>query len=390
MAELAPLKHVALIVESALAPRRLMLGGVARYQQEHRPWAVYLKPPNVEKSLSEWLKAWHGDGIIGALNDVAVDTIIERGLPVVDVAGYVRREGVPLVRANDVAIGRLGAEHLMERGFKNLAFCVYTDQFWSEKRRDGFVAAAEAQGNSVLQYELPIPAPGSGGPAVWEQQQAGLADWLRGLPKPVGVMTSNDLMGQQMLEACQRLRINVPEVVAVVGADDDDPICRIAMPPLSSVIINDHQRGYEAAAVLDRMMAGEPAPSTPVYIEPAGVHARASTDILAIEDEVVARALRLLRQRACDGLSVDDLVRNVHVSRSVLERRFRKAMGRSINEEIGRVRLNRAVELLTDTTLTLKVVADRAGFGTQIYMNAVFKAKLGRTPGSYRRAARAE
>ena len=362
-----------------------MLAGVARYMQEHRPWAIYLKPDTVEKSLTSWLQTWNGDGIIAALNELAADEILDVGVPVVDVAGHVTRPNMPLVRANDRSIGRLGAEHLMERGFKHFGFCAYPGQFWSERRRDGFVQALAEKALTCHQWDFPLPGRGSGGPVQWEQQQSSVAEWLRGLPKPVGIMTTNDLMGQQVLEACQRLRISVPEVVAVVGADNDEVICRIAMPPLSSVIINDHQRGYEAAAVLDRMMDGHPAPAAPVYVEPAGVVARASTDILAIDDSTVAQALRVLRQRACDGLSVDDLVRQVHVSRSVLERRFRKAVGRSVNEEMVRVRLNRAVELLTDTTLTLKDVAGRAGFGTQIYMNAVFKQKLGRTPGSYRK-----
>src|SRR5207248_10272556 len=129
-----------------------------------------------------------------------------------------------------------------------------------------------------------MPGPGFGGPGSYEQQQRRLAEWLSGLPKPVGIMATNDLMGQQLLEACQRLRIQVPEAVAVVGADNDEPICRIASPPLSSVIINDQQRGYEAAALLDQMMSGRPAPQEVIYVEPAGVMTRASTDIMAIED----------------------------------------------------------------------------------------------------------
>ena len=141
----------------------------------------------------------------------------------------------------------------------------------------------------------------------------------------------------------------MPEQVAVIGADNDEPICQISFPPLSSVIINDDQRGYQAAAVLDRLMRGEPPPAEPIYIEPAGVVGRASTDILAIDDDAVVRALRFVRDHACDGIGVDDVVRQVPLSRSVLERKFRKAVRRSINNEIVRVRLNRAVQLLCET-----------------------------------------
>ena len=382
------LRHVALVVESAVAPRRMMLAGVARYIQEHEPWAVYLKPYGVEKSLPSWLAHWKGDGIIAAVKDPASDIIIESGIPVVDVVGALRHEGVPLVHTNDRSVGRLGAEHLLERGFRNLGFCEYRDEFWSIDRREGFQQALREKGLNCSLYQMPMPGPGLGGPETWETQQRSLTAWLNSLPKPLGVMTTNDLMGQQVLEACQRLKIKVPEEIAVVGADNDEPICRIASPPLSSVIINDQQRGYEAAALLDQMMSGRPAPKEPIYVEPAGVMTRASTDIMAIEDAAVVAALRFLREHAFDRINVDDVVGVVPLSRSVLERRFRRIVGRSINSEIVRLRINRAIELLTETELELKVVAQRAGFGTQSYMNAVFQEKVGKTPGSFRRAAR--
>ena len=236
-------------------------------------------------------------------------------------------------------------------------------------------------------YTRPPPGLGSGGLERWEQQQRGLAEWLTTLPKPVGVMTINDLTGQQLLEACERLRIQRPEAVAVVRVDNHEPICRIASPPLSSVIVNDHRRGYEAAALLDRLMSGEPPPSGPIYIDPVGVATRASTDIMAIDDAALVKGLRFLRDHACERISVDDVAREVPLSRSVLERRFRKTLGRSINAEIVRLRINRAIELFTETELDLKVIARRAGFGTQSYMNAVFQRKVRKTPGSFRKAA---
>ena len=377
------LKHVALIIESQVVPRRNMLMGVARYIQEHEPWAIYLKPFGVEKSLDRWLNDWRGDGIIAAVNDPNTYVVTGRGIPVVDVVGALRLEDVPLVRTNDRTVGRLGAEHLLERGFRSFGFCEYEGLEWSENRRIGFLQTLAARGFPADVHTIPLPW-GDGGPREYERQQRGLAMWLRDLPKPVGVMATNDLTGQRILEACLRLAIEVPDQVAVIGADNDEPVCRIASPALSSVIINDPQRGYEAASLLDRLMRGEPAPKETVFVEPAGVASRASTDIMAIEDDVVVRAMRFLRDHACDGIGVEHIVREVPVSRSVLERRFRKVVGRSINQELVRVRINRAIELLTDTSLELKVIASRAGFGTQAYMNAVFQSKVGRTPGSFR------
>src|SRR5215213_9051884 len=171
-------KHVALIVESAIAPRRMMLSGVARYVQEHEPWAIYLKPYGVEKSLPKWLENWHGDGIIAAVWDRAAEIAVGHHVPIVDVVGAFRHEKVPLVHTNDRSVGRLGAEHLMERGLRNFGFCEYTGQFWSADRREGFRAAVDANGFDCQIYLLPPPGPGTGGPESFEQQQRGLAAWL--------------------------------------------------------------------------------------------------------------------------------------------------------------------------------------------------------------------
>ena len=146
-------RHVALIVDTAVAPRRGMLRGVAQYIQEHEPWAVYLKPVGVEKALREWLLHWQGDGIIAAVHEPEEALLKERGLPVVDVAGAIEMPGVPLVHANDTSIGRVGAEHLLERGFRHFGFLEQPDKYWSVKRRDGFCAMIKSKGYTVVLVE---------------------------------------------------------------------------------------------------------------------------------------------------------------------------------------------------------------------------------------------
>jgi LacI family transcriptional regulator len=378
-------KHVALIVEAAIAPRRLLLTGIARYIQEHEPWCIYLKPAGVEQDLDHWLQIWDGDGIIVSASDPDNSIVPRPGIAVVDLFGSMRERNYPMVHADDYAAGRMGAEHLISRGFRNFGFWRYVDKdaTWSARRYEGFRATLPPDATCDV-FGTHFPKAGSGGPLTWEHQQRELVSWLAKLPKPAGIMTSTDLMGQQLLEACQRARINVPEQLAVIGVDNDEPICRIATPPLSSVTLNDHQRGYEAAALLDRLMAGERVPKEPIWIQPSGVVARASTDFMAIEDAAVVKALRFLRENACFNISVDDLVREVLLSRSVLERRFRKIVGRTIGDEIVRLRVDHAIELLCNTSMELKAIAYHSGFGSQAYMNAVFKKKVGKTPGSYR------
>lgn len=383
MAASQKLKRVAVVTETAVAPRRRLLAGIARYLREHEPWAIYLKPHSVQKSLGRWLKNWNGDGIIAAAWGDEVAEVTKTGIPIVDVTGNLTHLGIPVVHTDDRAVGRLGAEHLLERNFQHYGFVEY-DARWSAARREGFEAAVRARGFSCDVYRLKYPYQTEGGPEEWEEQQRGIESWIRALPKPVGVMTSTDTLGQQFLESCQRAEVVVPEEVAVVGADNDELICNICYPPLSSVNIDDEKRGYQTAAMLGRLMAGEKLKGKAIYIEPAGVTCRASTDILAIDDTDLARAVRFIRERGCESIGVDDLLKLVPVSRRALERRFKSVLGRTINDEIVRVRLNRAVELLTATDLGLKEIAIKAGFRSRSYMGAVFRERLARTPGSYR------
>lgn len=376
-------KRVALIVEAAVAPRRLLLNGVASYLQEHEPWLVYLKPAGVEQNLSSWLQNWNGDGIIVSTDDPDNSVVPRPGLSIVDLFGSMRERNVPMVHVDDLAVGRIGAEHLLAHGFRQFGFWRYKDWPWSLRRCEGFRQALPSSVTCEI-YETCFPTPGSGGPRTWERQQDDLVAWFTGLPKPIGIMTSTDLMGQQLLEACTRARITVPEEIAVIGADNDEPICRISSPPLTSVILNDHQRGYEAAALLDRLMAGASVPAEPVWIQPAGVVARASTDFMAIEDPSIVKALRFLRDNACFNINIDDVAKEAAMSRSVLERRFRKFVRRTVGDEIVRLRVNHAIELLSTTPMELKAIAHHSGFGSQAYMNSVFKKKLGTTPGLYR------
>lgn len=381
------LKRVAILCEAAVHPRRQVLGGVARYMREHGPWQIFLRPSGVERSLESWVRDWEGDGAIVAIWSEEVHALREMGLPIVDVVGVVQDRRVPLVHADDRAIGRMGADHLLTRGFQTFGFVEFEepDAVWATNRRLAFIEAVQAAGFDAEVCSIPRPR-GKLGPEVWEQQQAGLARWISKLRKPVGVMASHDLIAQQFLEACQRARVVVPEEVAVIGVDNDELICEIASPPLTSIVLNDHQRGYEAAAVLDRLMRGEPPPQEVVWIPPTGVVSRASTDIMAIDDAVVVQALQIIRDQASEGIDVGDVVTRVPCSRSVLERRFRNLMGRSINEELTRVRVNKAVELLSLSQLELKQIAAKAGFGSVSYMCTVFQRTLGRTPRSFRKA----
>jgi len=377
-------RRVALILESAVAPRRRMLEGVARYIKEHEDWGLYLKPLLADHNLQDWLDGWDGDGVItNAKGSAAGPVTVPQGISLVYCGGQAQSGHMPLVVADSHSIGSTGAQHLLERGFRQYGFVRYADTEWGRDRCAAFDGHVREAGYTCSVYDLHEPGGGPSGPGAWEQQQLGLVHWIASLPKPVGIMTSTDLLGQQLLEACQRAAVPVPEQVAVIGADNDELICRLASPPLSSVIIDDEQRGYQSAALLDRMMNGEDPPTEPILIPAKGIATRASTELLAIDDPVVVKAVRFIREHAFEGITVEDVAEQVPQSRRVLERHFRKMMGRTINDHILASRLDRAVMLLTETDLSLKQISLKAGFGSTSYMGAVFKRVLGRTPGSY-------
>jgi LacI family transcriptional regulator len=378
--------HVALIVETSIVYGRQILRGITRYLRAHQPWSVFLEQRELFASPPKWLKDWRGDGIIcRPTNHLIAERLGKARVPVVDLGDVREGVGLPRIASDDGAIGRLAADHLLERGFRQFAFCGFTSQRWSEDRREGFTAAVKAAGFACAVYESSW-----GGPRAhpWEQEQEAIGRWLRAVPRPVGVMACNDMRGQHVLDACQRIQQSVPEEVAVIGVDDDALLCELCDPPLSSVVPNPERIGYEAAALLDRLMAGGKPPPHNCLIEPLGVTTRHSTDVLAIDDAHVAAAVRFIREQACQGATVRDVLAHVPLSRTILERRFRQHLGRSPQAEINAVQLKRVKQLLAETDLTLERIAELAGYRHPEYMSVVFKRATGQTPGRYRRSTK--
>ena len=377
--------HVALLVETSLISGREILRGISQYVQEYGLWTIYHEPRSLEAAAPAWLKKWRGDGLIVRLNNQHIAEAVRRtGLPAVDVLGVAADAHIPLVHVNNKLIGRTAAEHLLERGLRQFGYCGFAKLNWVQQRRQAFEETLAAAGCECKVYRLPF---GTRSDSSWETQQERLAAWISRLPKPVGIMACYDPVGQRVLDACQRVGANVPEPVAVVGVDNDETVCEVCNPPLSSVIANHARVGYEAAALLDRLMHGKRAPARPVYIEPLGVATRLSTDVLAVGDRDVAAALAIIHQRATDGLTVRDVVDHVSISYSALKDRFSRVMGRAIHDEIVLTQLKRAQELLAESDLPLRKIAQMVGFRHQEYMGVVFRKRLGKTPGQHRREA---
>ncbi len=376
--------HVALIIETTLASGRDILGGIARYVREHGPWSLFHSPRSLDEPVPSWLKHWRGHGIIARVQNRAVaEAVGATGLPVVDVLGNFPQAGFPLVHIDHAKVAQMAAEHLLELGFVHFGYVNIPDERWSQARCDAFLGTVRHVDPSPSVYTVAPRSRGRMKP--WEVEIDEMAAWIRNLPKPLGVMVCSDQRGSDVMEACRRAGARVPDDVAVVGVDNDIPLCEVSNPPLSSVWPGHVRVGYEAAALLDRLMAGERPPKTPQLIPPIELVTRRSTEILSVGDPLVAAALRCMREKACEGIGVDEIARRVGASRSVLQRRFKAALDRTLHDELVAIRIRRATDLVLHTNLSMVEVAERSGFRHAEYMGVVFKSRVGKTPAQIRR-----
>lgn len=397
---------------------RCVLQGIARYARIHGPWVFYLAGeeaglpmPGMEAigglptrtiPLGEGrrparlpdLRRWNVTGFIGRLQTPEIAKMaLEAGVPVIaldlseeQLAGDLSPTRVSEIRPDSHKAGRMAAEHLLDGGFRSFGYCGFAGRAWSERREQGFRERLEEAGFTCHAYR---PAKRkSKSPIPWRQECGEVVAWLRGLPKPVGIMTCNDIRGRQVLEASTLGDMHVPHQVAVVGADDDQLLCDLSNPSLSSVAFNARQGGYQAAELLDGLMFGRLKRPQRIDVEPMWVAARQSTDVVAVEDPDVAMALRFIRENARRPIGVNEVVAQVSLSRRALEIRFQRAVGRPIRVEIERVRLAWARQLLVETDLPTAKIAELAGFSSYGYANKVFRREMGEPPARYRRRHR--
>jgi LacI family transcriptional regulator len=294
------------------------------------------------------------------------------------------------VSVDNAEVARLAAAHFLGKGFRHFAYCGDTRFLWARQRGEEFRRVLQAAG-------LPCATkPGRRRREVRPGSDAEIreiAEWLRDLPRPLAVFACYDGRAQQVLEACQVRGWSVPDEVAVLGVDNDEVLCELVAPPLSSVQPNARRTGFEAAAMLSRMMRGERLATQTRYVEPVRVVERQSTDAVSVADARVAAALRFIREHVGDGIDVSDVLRAVPMSRTLLERKFQAALGHSPHRQIVRQRIARAKHLLAESEVSIGVVAELAGFNDASYLSVAFRRETGESPHTYRarhRTSRAE
>lgn len=360
-----------------------MLKGVAHYERTHELWTGFHDDEARAETDPTWLRSKKWKGVISRHTTPGLaQSCAELKIPLVDLNDMPGFAGVPKIRPDNVAIGHFGAEHFMERGHRHFGFCGFNNQGWACERREGFVEALQLAGHKCDLLEVVYPGDLT---PYWDEEQISIiSHWLKRLPKPVGVMACCDMQALQVMSAAHAAGLMVPEEVALLGANNDTIRCELCYPALSSVAVNAFQSGYQAADTLARLMAGKKPECMDLRIDPVEVVTRPSTDVLAIDDRSVATALAHIRASACQGVTVEEVSQRAFASRSQLEKKFRRYLGRSPQAEIRRVQVAKIRQLLADTDFPLKRIAELAGFEHVEYMCVVFKRLMGVAPGSYR------
>lgn len=380
-----PLK-ILLIIETSRAYGRKLLRGIAQYALLNGPWQIERQAPfylHGSQAVGDFsLKHLTGvDGII-IREQKNIEPLLESGIPII-FASYLRKDfDVPMIQTDDEGIAATAVKYFFERGFEFFAFVGFDGMFWSDNRKAAFASSVQEAGYSCQTYSQPK----SRKQQKWEQEKDLLSEWLRELPKPVALLACNDDRAQQVLSACRQAELSVPEEVAIVGVDNDEFICTLTHPPLSSVNLSTEIAGYEAASVLDRMVHGEKVGNPVIPVHASNIVTRQSSDILAITDPIVVQAVRFIREHVWEPIQIDDVLDHVAISRRSLYDKFKQAMNCSIHQHIKKARVEHIEHLLLETEMTISQIAYRMGFKGDEHIASYFRSIKGVNPHAFRKS----
>ncbi|MEM7682340.1 MAG: substrate-binding domain-containing protein [Planctomycetota bacterium] len=384
-----PTLRIAALVRRDTPVAEALLRGVYDYASKLRPWTVRLEAP--DPARADLVAGWSPDGVLAQIDSPALDQAYRKlPCPVVNVGNRFAAPRWHEARFDDRAVGRLAAEHFLERGYKHFGFVGVTRRERGRLRLEGFERELARHGHACRALRIDRHPHLDNRDNLWRLPDPARVAFLTELPRPCAVLHDNDRQARIHAEVCRMHGIAVPEEMALLGVSDDELECELADPPISSIRLPAQAVGRQAAELLDHLMTHPGGRPVKLRLPPRGVTLRASTDIVAIDDALVAGSLRFIRGSVGKPIGVDDVLAEAGVSRRLLEQRFRKALGRTPLQEIHRTRIDRACRLLRTTSLSMGQIAQACGFRGPERLAVRFRAIKGSTPRDYRRQARVE
>lgn len=369
---MARIPRVAVFVETSRAFGRNFIRGITKYSRIHGPWIFYTEPRDLNISGTA-IKNIEVDGII-MRNTPLTYTLIKKRIPVISVLHYpLKKKIMPVVKTDCKKISEAAFEHFVGLGYLHFGFCGFSDYEWSNERLLHFTEIAERNKYKVNTYSSYY----SNEYSNWKKDQKKIAAWLKSLPKPIGIMACNDDRGHHVLEACKLANLRVPEDVAVIGVDNDELVCEMSDPPLSSIALNTESAGYETAEILDKLMQNKKNITGEILVNPTHIVARKSTDIFAVNDHEVIKALKFIYANISSKLNVNNIVQVTNLSRRSLECRFKKYLGRSIMEEVRRRRTELLTKYLVETELSISEICRSINYTDISHISRYFKKEKG-------------
>lgn len=381
-------KKIILLTEGTSTYARDLLQGIAEYSRLNGPWAFYretlvpfYRSRNQPKTFNH-LKAWKADGVIlRSMGPEMTQEALSLGLPTIACDDNNQAPDVPNVISNYQMAGTMAAEHLLSKGFKYFAYCGFDNMLWSRERGRYFAEALDCKGYEVFTYVQPKGRIDR----LWEKELSILGEWIRSLPKPVAVMACNDDRANQIVICCNLFGFCIPEHVAILGVDNDQLLCDMTNPRLSSIALNTRKAGYKAAGLLHQMILGETPKEQVIQVHPTHIVKRRSTDTLAIADKDVVEAVQFIYKHARNPIQVSDVADAVALSSRSLFDKFNKHLGRSVSDEIKRARIEEISQLLLQTDLPIYKIAQCFHFSSIEHISRYFKQATRLTPLAYRK-----
>jgi LacI family transcriptional regulator len=379
-------KKVAVVVPWHGYGQNILLG-LSKFVHEHPEWVLHLVQSD-SPILEEDLRGWNPDGVISGIVDLPLDVKeAHYSRPWVSVLAQPNDPEIPFVTIDEDAVGRMAADYFITRQFKHFAYLGNNEHEFSTQRADAFEYALKEKGFSCSTMLYPTKMYGTN-----KRRRTAIdrkkTKWLMKLPKPVAVFACDDWEAFQFIQFCRQQGARVPEEVAVMGVGNDELLCNVSQPPLSSIRNPFEKVGYDAAVLLDRILCGKTVKKMH-FLPPSGLICRKSSDVLRVGDPVLEMALAFIQDHISEPINVADMLKHVQISRTLLERKFQAELGRTPLVEIRRQRVRRAQQLLADTNLSIANVAAASGFNSDIRFSTVFKKLTGQTPSDFRKSVKA-